>query len=207
MLPKLLQSYLILLFAACLTLVGCSHGAPGAAGNAGGGGTGGGGSGGGGGGTSASAAATTGGGGGTGGGSGGDSGQSGGGGAVGAPITIPNIIIHQGDGVEGLKDKILERASEQNCGNGCITVITNTSAGTCLSSYNSSPPPIATGGVTNGPYIFKRGTVVTLIGGPCPSPSDTSSPPSDTSSPASDTSSPPDTPSPAPTDTSSSPAP
>jgi hypothetical protein len=155
--PKRLQVHLILLSAACLALLGCSHGAPGAA-SAGGGG---GGSS-----SSAHASATTdagsNGGGGSGG-SGGDSGQSSGGG--GAPIAIPNIIILEGHDVYDLKMKIEQKVQEL-CGYACVTVVvTNTSATTCLSGYSANPPLVGPGDDPSADYTFKRGTVITLMGG------------------------------------------
>lgn len=153
--PKRLQIHLILIFAGALTLLGCGHSA---AGSGGGGGSSS---------SSAQASATTdagnNGGGGSGGSGGGDSGQSSGGGG-GAPIAIPNIIIHEGYDVYYLKG-LIEQKAQQLCG-GCVTVVVaNTSATTCLSGYTASPPIAGNSDDPSAPYVVKRGTVITLMGG------------------------------------------
>ena len=166
--PKRLQVHLILIFVACLALVGCGHGAP-TAGSGGGGGGGSSSSPN----TSATADAGSNGGGGSGGG-GSDSGQSSGGGG-GAPIAIPNIIIREGYDVNYLKG-LIEQKAQQLCG-GCVTVVvTDTSATTCLSSYTASPPIVGNGDDPGADYVVQRGTVITLKGGASCAPSTTAPP-------------------------------
>ena len=164
--PKRLQVHLILIFAGCLALIGCGHGAP-TAGNTGGGGGGSSSS------PNTSATTDTGSNSGGGGGGGNDTGQSSGGG--GAPIAIPNIIIREGYDVYHLKG-LIEQKAQQLCG-GCVTVVvTDTSKTTCLSGYTANPP-IAGGGTAPGAdYMVKRGTVITLMGGATCSSSTTAPP-------------------------------
>ena len=165
--PKRLQVHLILIFAGCLALFGCGHGAPDAASGHGGGSS-----------SSANTSATTdtgsNGGGGSGGG-GGDSGQSSGGGG-GAPIAIPNIIIREHFDVYKLKAEIDQKVQEL-CGYACVTVVvTNTSATTCLSGYSANPPLVGPGDDPGADYTFKRGTVITLMGGASCTPATTAPP-------------------------------
>ena len=139
----------------CVLLLGCNTGAPGASGGA---------------------DATTGGGGSTtaGGGGGSPGAPAGGGGAnpgggVGAPITIPAIVIKQGGNVYDNRDEV-ESAIRSKCdGSLCVRVsIQNTAVTECQSSYDTTPPGAAYQINPNDPssdVVVKRGATINLIGG------------------------------------------
>jgi hypothetical protein len=60
----------------------------------------------------------------------------------------------------------IEQKVQELCGYACVTVVvTNTSATTCLSGYSANPPLVGAGDDPSADYTFKRGTVITLMGG------------------------------------------
>jgi hypothetical protein len=94
---------------------------------------------------------------------GGTANASAGGGHLGAPISIPPIVLEQGVNVLTIKEMIDYYAIPQ-CGPSCLNiVIVDTSRTQCLSTFSISPPPAP---VPDGANLsIRQGATITLHGG------------------------------------------